>query len=56
MCVTNMIRDEVIYDNDTGWSEDHITNEEIVQKLEKEEKAAFLSFRLGMLVHFYKSL
>ena len=47
MCVTNMIRDEVIYDNDTGWSEDHITNDEIIEKLEKEEKASFLSFAWG---------
>ena len=47
MCVTNMIRDEVIYDNDSGWSEDHITNKEIIEKLEKEEKASFLSFAWG---------
>ena len=56
MCVTNTIRDEVKYDNETGWKEEKITNEVIEGKLLKDEKDAFLSFRLGMLVYFYKSL
>ena len=56
MCVTNTIRDDVKYDNETGWKEEKITNEVIEGKLLKDEKDAFLSFRLGMLVYFYKSL
>lgn len=47
MAVTNNIRDEVTYDNITGWQETPITNEEIIKKLEEEEKAGFLSFAYG---------
>ena len=48
MSVTNNIRDEVIYDNEMGWSENPITNEEIVEKLKEEEKTGFLSFAYGV--------
>lgn len=47
MCVTNTIRDEVIYDNIDGWSEIPLTNEDIEKKLISEEKQAFLSFSWG---------
>ena len=47
MSVTNNIRDEVIYDNETGWREEPISNEEIVKKLLEEEKTGFLSFSYG---------
>ena len=48
MSVTNNIRDEVIYDNDRGWSEEPLTNEEIFKKLLEEEKTGFLSFAYGV--------
>ena len=44
MCVTNNIRDEVIFDNETGWSERTLTNEEIEKMLGYEKKKGFLSF------------
>ena len=48
MCVTNNIRDEVIFDSDTlEWCEEKITNEDIIEKLQKEKKDAFLSFSYG---------
>jgi hypothetical protein len=47
MSVTNNIRDDVIYDNETGWEEVPISNEEIVKKLLEEEKTGFLSFSYG---------
>ena len=50
MSVTNNIKDEVKYDNESGWSETPITNEEIVQKLEKEKKLGFLSFSYGVWI------
>lgn len=53
MSVTNMIRDEVIYDNIEDWSEKALTNEEIVAKLEEEKKKAFLSFAYGVWVTAY---
>lgn len=54
MSVTNMIRDEVIYDNDTKtWTERKITNEEIVKMLEEEKKKSFLSFAYGVWVTAY---
>mgnify|MGYP007038237363 CR=1 FL=1 len=39
MAVTNNIKDEVTFDNITGWTETPITNEEIIKKLQEEEKA-----------------
>lgn len=50
MCVTNNIRDNVIFDNRTGWSEEKISNEEIVSKLEKEKEKGFLSFSWGVWI------
>lgn len=44
MTVTNNISDRVIYDNVKGWYEEELTNEEIIESLEKEEKKGFLSF------------
>ena len=53
MSVTNTIRDDVIYDNDTDWSEKALTNSEIVDKLYKEKKNSFLSFSYGVWVTAY---
>lgn len=53
MSVTNNIRDEVEYDNETGWSETPISNEEILKKLEEEEKTGFLSFAYGVWITAY---
>ena len=53
MSVTNNIRDEVIYNNDTGWEETPISNEEIIKKLQEEEKTGFLSFAYGVWITAY---
>ena len=53
MSVTNNIRDEVTYDNVTGWAETPITNEEIEKKLLEEEKTGFLSFSYGCWITAY---
>ena len=53
MCVTNNIRDEVIFDNETGWSERTLTNEEIEKMLGYEKKKGFLSFAWGVWVTAY---
>ena len=50
MAVTNNIKDEVIFENEIGWSEVPLTNEEILEKLEKEKKDSFLSFAYGVWV------
>lgn len=50
MSVTNNIRDKVIFDNEKGWYEESLTNEEILTELEKEKKKAFLSFGFGVWV------
>lgn len=50
MSVTNMIRDEVVYDNKNGWSERPLSNDEIVEALENEKKKSFLSFAYGVWV------
>ena len=47
MSVTNEIRDEVEYSNTDGWSENPLTNEDIVQKLKDLEKEGFMSFTTG---------
>ena len=49
MSVTNNIRDEVKFENNT-WYEEPITNDEIIKKLEQEEKESFLSFSYGCWV------
>lgn len=53
MSVTNTIRDEVKYDNITGWSERELTNEEIEEALINEKKKCFLSFAYGVWVTAY---
>lgn len=54
MSVTNMIRDEVEYDNELDWLPDReLTNEEIIEKLNEEKKKAFLSFSYGVWVTAY---
>ena len=53
MSVTNNIRDDVIYDNLTGWSETPISNDEILKKLKEEEKTGFLSFSYGVWITAY---
>lgn len=53
MSVTNMIRDEVIYDNELDWSERELDNAEIIEKLNEEKKKAFLSFAYGVWVTAY---
>ena len=50
MTVTNNIKDEVIFNNDTGWSEIPQTNEQIIKSLEKEKKQGFLAFSTGVWV------
>ena len=52
MTVTNMIRDEVNFD-DTGWSETELTNTEIYDKLLDEKEKGFLSFSWGVWVTAY---
>lgn len=47
MSVTNNIKDTVIFENETGWREEKITNDEILEKLEKEKEDGFLSFSYG---------
>lgn len=59
MSVTNNIRDEVVFYNDEEkinhdnktWNEVKLTNEEIIDKLNDEKKAAFMSFSFRMLVY-----
>ena len=54
MSVTNTIRDEVIYNDDTGeWIEEPLTNEKIEEKLIAEKKKSFLSFAYGVWVTAY---
>lgn len=50
MSVTNNIKDSVIFNNETGWSEEKLSNDEIIRLLEKEQKQAFLSFAYGVWV------
>lgn len=50
MCVTNTIRDEVIYNNLTGWEERKLENNEIEDLLIKDKKTSFLSFAYGVWV------
>ena len=50
MCVTNNIRDEVIFDNLLGWDEKELTNEKIIAELENEYKRPFLSYAYGIYV------
>ncbi len=54
MSVTNNIRDDVIYDDNTGlWSEVPLENDKIVEMLKSEKKKSFLSFAYGVWVTAY---
>lgn len=53
MTVTNTIRDNVIYDNVKDWTEEKLTNAEIIEKLNSEKKQSFLSFAYGVWVTAY---
>ena len=62
MSVTNNIKSDIIFDNETGWDEIKIDNDTILEKLQKEEKEGFLSFsyrsldmRMGEKQSFGKS-
>lgn len=53
MTVTNMIRDEVLYDDRAGWSEQELTNVDIFDGLIEQEGKAFLSFAWGVWITAY---
>ena len=54
MSVTNNIRANVIFHDDSKlWEEVELTNEEIIEALEKEKKKSFLSFAYGIFVTAY---
>ena len=53
MTVTNMIRDEVEFDDGTGWIEKPLTDIQIFDKLCEEKSKAFLSFAWGVWVTAY---
>ena len=48
MTVTNMIRDDVFYDNEHGWYEKPLSDTNIFEKLLEEQKKSFLSFSWGV--------
>ena len=50
MTVTNCIRNDVLYDNISGWSEKELDNDKIIELLENEKKKGFLSFSTGVWV------
>lgn len=50
MSVTNNVNDTVIFDNEVGWQEIELKNDEIIELLEKERKMGFLSFSYGVWV------
>lgn len=51
MSVTNTIRDEVVFDNDTLWSENELDNLSIILKLQEEKQKGFLSFSWRSMGH-----
>lgn len=53
MTVTNMIRDEVLYDNNDGWNERELNNTDIFDGLLEQEEKAFLSFAWGVWITAY---
>ena len=53
MTVTNMIRDEVEYNDGSGWQETPLTDVNIFDKLCEEKSKAFLSFAWGVWVTAY---
>lgn len=52
MTVTNVIKSNVNFINNI-WTEEEMTNEEIIEKLNEEHKKAFLSFSYGCWVTAY---
>lgn len=49
MAVTNEIRDNVEYNDELEqWIEEELTNEEIIEKLERQKKKAFMNFAWGV--------
>lgn len=52
MCVTNEIRDNVIFNN-TEWNEVELTNQEIIEKLNEQKENPFLSYSYGVFVTAY---
>ena len=52
MTVTNVISDSVKFENNI-WTEEEMTNEEILEKLKSEYKKGFLSFAYGVWVTAY---
>lgn len=48
MTVTNMIRDDVFYNNEQGWYEKPLSDTNIFEKLLEEQKKSFLSFSWGV--------
>lgn len=44
MCCTNNIRDQVNFNNTTGWSEEDLSQTQIEKLLIKEKMFPFLSF------------
>lgn len=53
MTVTNMIRDEVLYDNDWGWGEHELNNVDIFDGLISQKEKGFLSFAWGVWITAY---
>ena len=53
MAVTNTIKSEVTFDNETGWKTTDIDNDTILDLLNKEKKKAFLSFSYGVFCTAY---
>ena len=54
MSVTNNIRDNVIFDNETKqWIEEPISDDDIIDKLKNEENKGFMSFAWGVWVTAY---
>lgn len=53
MCVTQTIRNTVIFDNKKGWYEEELTNEQILELLYKQKDRPFLSFSYGVWVTAY---
>ena len=51
MTVTNNIRDNVIYDNEIGWEEQELSNNEIQELLQKEKEKGYLSFSWRRILH-----
>lgn len=52
MCVTNEIRDNVIFNN-IEWDEVELTNEEIIEKLNEQKENPFLAYSFGVFVTSY---